>query len=101
MGKDSSAGKAAVRLLDNHIDQITAPLLEPILEMYAEEGAPFLSSFKKETPLVEEIQNYVAGPLKSRHSNITATDEYKTLAIHVEGEFAHAKPVIKASDDGK
>ena len=100
MGRDSSAGKTAANLLDHHMDRITAPLLDPILQMYAAEGAPFLSSFTGATPLVEEVQNYVAGALAKPHTNVTVTDAYKTLDFIVEGEFAHAKPTIGGGGSG-
>ena len=100
MGKDSSAGKKAAKLLDHHMDTVTAPLLEPLLQMGAEEGAPALSSFKGETPLVEAVQNHVAGALAGPHTNITVTDAYKTLDLHFEGEFAHAKPTIGGGGSG-
>jgi hypothetical protein len=100
MGRDSSAGKTAANLLDHHMDTVTAPLLDPILQMYAAEGAPYLSSFTGATPLVEEVQNYVAGALAKPHTNITVTDAYKTLEWIVEGQFAHAKPTIAAKGAG-
>jgi hypothetical protein len=82
------------------MDTVTAPILEPILQMYASEGAPVLSSFKGETPIVEAVQNYVAGKLARPHTNLTVTDAYKSLDLHFEGEFAHAKPTIGANASG-
>jgi hypothetical protein len=35
------------------INEVTAPMLEPILEMFEIEGAPFMSSFKGRTPWVK------------------------------------------------
>ena len=74
MGKDSSDGKKAVKFLDNHIDKITGPLLEPTLKMFAAEGNPFLSSYDGSTQLVVEAQNYIAGDLAKPHTNLTAKD---------------------------
>ena len=100
MGRDSSAGKTAANLLDHHMDTVTAPLLDPILQMYAAEGAPFLSSFTGVTPLVEEVQNYIAGALAKPHTNFTVTDAYKTNYYIIEGAFAHSKPTIGVGEDG-
>jgi len=43
------------------IDENTAPMLEPILELFEVEGAPFMSSFKNMTPWVKYGQEVVAG----------------------------------------
>lgn len=61
--------------------------MRPILEIYAAEGAPFLSSFKNSTPWVVEAQKYVAGDLMKNH-DLTFDDVYATK------NFAHAKPKI-------
>lgn len=46
LGKTSAEGKKAVAQLDKMIDEVTAPMLEPVLELFQIEGAPFMSSFK-------------------------------------------------------
>lgn len=53
--------KAAHNL--DHKHNVTAKMIEPILDIYAAEGAPFLSSFKNVTPWVVEAQKYVIGDL--------------------------------------
>ena len=67
-------------------------MLQPILDLYKVEGAPFLSSFENHTPWVLEAQKYVAGELGSTH-NITITDEYEAFSPP-SGNFSHAKPII-------
>jgi len=52
LGKDSDEGKASVKTIDYYIDEVTAPLLDPILEIYRIEGAPFMSSFRNSSPWV-------------------------------------------------
>jgi len=52
LGKTSDEGKKAVAVIDKMIDEVTAPMLEPVLELFHVEGAPFLSSFKNMTPWV-------------------------------------------------
>ena len=52
LGIDSDEGKLSVETIDYYIDEITAPLLDPILEIYRIEGAPFMSSFRNSSPWV-------------------------------------------------
>ena len=40
--------------LDFYVDNITAPIVEPILKIWEQEGATFLSTFKNTTPWVVE-----------------------------------------------
>ena len=61
LGKNSDEGKKAVAVIDEMIDENTAPMLEPILELFEVEGAPFMSSFKNMTPWVKFGQEVVAG----------------------------------------
>ena len=51
-GKDNSAD--AVKTLDHYIDDITAPTMEAILDIWRLEGASFLSSFNNSAPWVEQ-----------------------------------------------
>lgn len=44
----------ARRLLDNYIDNISGPMLNPIINMFTEEGAPFISSYRNSTPWAME-----------------------------------------------
>lgn len=69
-------------------------MLEPILDLFSYEGAPFMSSFKNSTPWVKKGQEFVAGDLM-KQKNIKVVDEYKTF-VAVSGEFSHAKPKIQA-----
>lgn len=92
LGKASPDGQKAGATIDKMIDTVTAPMLEPILEMFEIEGAPFMSSFKNQTPWVKAGQELVAGDLL-KQKNINVVDEYKTFVI-ISGEFSHAKPKI-------
>lgn len=51
-GHGSAEAKDAKAILDNQIDQ-AGKKLNPIIEMYAVEGAPFMSSFSNQTPWVQ------------------------------------------------
>lgn len=97
LGKDKSS--AAIAIIDHMIDDVAAPLLDPILDMYYLEGAPFISSFKNSTPWVQMTQELVAGDLMNER-NITVIDEYKTFVI-ISGQFSHAKPKIEPSPTNK
>jgi len=97
LGKNNSP--EAVAMIDHLIDEVAAPFLEPILDMYYLEGAPFISSFKNSTPWVQMTQELVAGDLM-KERNITVIDEYKTFVI-ISGEFSHAKPKIEPSPTNK
>jgi hypothetical protein len=94
LGKDKSY--AAVKMIDYLIDNIAAPLLEPVIDMYRIEGAPFISSFNDSTPWVQLTQAYVVGDVY-RTKNIEVVDEYKSFVI-VSGDFSHAKPKIQPSE---
>lgn len=96
LGKDTDEGKKGVAVLDKMIDENTAPMLGPILEMFEVEGAPFMSSFKNETPWVKFGQEVVAGKFMTE-KDISVIDEYKTF-IAITGEFTHAKPMIQKSE---
>lgn len=93
LGKDSEEGKKAAAVLDKFIDEDTAPMLEPILEMFEVEGAPFMSSFKNTTPWAKTGQELIAGNFM-REKNVKIVDEYKSFVI-VSGEFSQAKPKIQ------
>ena len=92
LGKDADDGKTAMQTLKTQIEEVTTPMLQPILDLYKVEGAPFLSSFENHTPWVLEAQKYVAGELGSTY-NITITDEYEAFSPP-SGNFSHAKPTI-------
>lgn len=77
--------------MNHYIEEVTAPMVEPILDIWALEGNPSLSSFKNSTPWVEEAQKYVAGDLADKFEY---NDEYKTFTA-IMGEFSHAKPTIE------
>jgi len=89
---DSDRQKAT-KTIDHMIDDVTTPMLKPVLAMSAIEGAPFLSSFKNSTPWAIEAQKYVAGELAGKYDT-EFVDAYKTMEYGIEGQFAHAKPVI-------
>jgi len=43
-------GQKAMKLLDEHIEKVTGPMLTPIIDLYKFEGAPFISGFNNTTP---------------------------------------------------
>jgi hypothetical protein len=90
-GHDSAAAKDAKSILDEQIDE-TGKRLVPIIEMYAVEGAPFMSSFRNQTPWVQIAQEVVADAVMAKQ-NIKVTDEYKTEGV-LTGDFEHSKPHI-------
>lgn len=94
-GKSSAAGSAAAKTIDHYIDEVTFPMIKPILAMYAQEGNTFMSSFKNSTPIVAESQKFVAADALKMNAELHFEDEYKTF-VAIEGEFAHAKPTITA-----
>ena len=60
-------GQAAFKILDNHIENVTGPLLNPILDMYRQEGAPFISGYNKETPFSDKAQDFVASGIRDKY----------------------------------
>jgi len=46
----------AVKTLDHFIDDLTTPVMDPILDIWRYEGAPFLSSYNTSSPWVAEAQ---------------------------------------------
>jgi hypothetical protein len=58
-GKDNQTD--SVKVLDHYIDDLTAPVMEPILNLWKWEGAPFLSNFNNSSPWVADAQRFVAG----------------------------------------
>jgi len=42
----------AVKTLDHYIEDVTAPVMDAILDIWSLEGAPFLSSFNNTSPWV-------------------------------------------------
>jgi len=40
--------------IDFYIQNITTPMIQPVLDLYKIEGAPFMSSFENVTPWVVE-----------------------------------------------
>jgi len=84
--------KAAHNL--DHKHNVTAKMIEPILDIYAAEGAPFMSSFKNVTPWVVEAQKYVIGDLmEMENHNFNVIDSYEAFSPP-SGNFSHAKPTI-------
>ena len=53
----------SVKTLDHWIDEVTAPIMDGILDIYRYEGAPFLSSFHTSAPWVQESQKYIASSI--------------------------------------
>lgn len=94
-GKSSSAGQAAAKTIDHYIDEVTLPMIKPILAMYAYEGNDFMSSFKNSTPIVADSQKFVAADALKLNAELHFEDEYKTFTA-ISGEFSHAKPSITA-----
>merc|ERR1712166_320052 len=94
-GKSTTAGAASAKVIDHYIDDVSFPMIEPILKMYAYEGNDFMSSFKGSTPIVIDGQKFVAGGALAMNADIHFEDEYKTF-VAITGEFAHAKPTITA-----
>jgi hypothetical protein len=94
-GKTTKTGAAAAKVIDHYIDEVSLPMIQPILKMYEYEGNDFMSTFKGFTPIVADSQKLVAGGAVSMNADIHFLDEYKTF-VAIEGEFAHAKPVITA-----
>mmetsp|Transcript_11799 Transcript_11799/g.19923 ORF Transcript_11799/g.19923 Transcript_11799/m.19923 type:complete len:221 (+) Transcript_11799:405-1067(+) len=46
--------------LDHYINEVTAPLLDPIVKAFRLEGASFFSGFEGQSPVVTEAQEFVA-----------------------------------------
>lgn len=99
LGKDSAAAGTARQTIDHYIDDVTTPLVQPILDMYALEGASFMSSFNNKSPIVEFAQQYVAGDLVNSE-DLKEIDAYKAEQYIVEGDFAHSKPQIQNITNG-
>jgi hypothetical protein len=78
--------------IDHYVQDITTPMIQPILDLYKIEGAPFISSFENRTPWVVEAQMHVAGDLL-KSQNITVTDQWEAFTPP-SGNFSHAKPNI-------
>jgi hypothetical protein len=57
-------GQAAMKVLDHHIEYVTKPMLQPIVDMYIEEGAQFIANMQKTTPYSLPAQAFVAGELQ-------------------------------------
>jgi hypothetical protein len=64
-GHGSAKAKDAKAILDNKIDE-SGKKLNPIIDMYAVEGAPFMSSFNNQTPWVKISQEMVAQPVMAK-----------------------------------
>ena len=94
-GKTSAAGSAAAKTIDHYIDEVSLPMIQPILDMYAYEGNTFMSSFKNSTPIVAESQKFVAKDALKQNAELHFDDEYKTFTA-ISGEFSHAKPTISS-----
>lgn len=92
LGKSSSE---AVKTLDYYIDTVTSSLITPILKVFEEEGAPFLSSFNTSSPFVEFAQSYIAGDL-GLSAHLTPLDTWEAFTPP-SGNFSHAKPNITDS----
>jgi len=96
-GQKSTTGAAAAKMIDHYIDEVTYPMIKPILKMYEYEGNTFMSSFKNSTPIVADAQRIVAGKALTSNEEIHFKDEYKTF-VAISGEFSHAKPSITVDD---
>lgn len=72
-------------------------MMQPILDLYKIEGAPFMSSFENVTPWVVEAQKHVAGDLLKTHK-IEVIDQYEAFTPP-SGNFSHAKPNITKNGD--
>jgi hypothetical protein len=92
LGKESDDGEKAKETIRYQVENVTAPMIQPILDLYKIEGAPFISSFENVTPWVVEAQKHVAGDLLKSH-NITVIDQYEAFTPP-SGNFSHAKPNI-------
>lgn len=97
LGKDTNEGKLAMNKIDFYIQNITTPMIQPVLDLYKIEGAPFMSSFENVTPWVVESQKHVAGDLL-KYQNITITDQWEAFTPP-SGNFSHAKPNITKDGD--
>ena len=93
LGKDTADSQKAIKVVDQMIDEVTAPMVDPILELFEVEGAPFMSSFKNATPWVRAGQEFVAGPFMVEEP-INVVDEWKSF-VAISGNFSHAKPKIQ------
>jgi hypothetical protein len=67
-GRDAPASAKSKALLDHYIGNITAPLVEPIIRMLAEEGAPFMSGYKNATPWATHASSMTAGVLNDKYT---------------------------------
>jgi len=67
-GQDAPASQKSKGVLDHYIDDLTAPLVDPIIRMLAEEGAPFMSGYKNSTPWAKHAQSFAAGELNDKYT---------------------------------
>jgi hypothetical protein len=83
---------AQAKVIDFYVDKVTAPMIEPVLAVYKEEGAPFLSTFDGVTSWVQSTQKIVAGDIGVQ-KKLEPVDAWKAFTPP-SGDFSHAKPNI-------
>lgn len=62
-GAHNQVAREAKNTLDHMIKDVTAPILEPILDLFQVEGNPTLNNFLNSTPWTEVAQKYAAGDM--------------------------------------
>jgi len=86
-------------MLDYYIDDMTAPMVEPVIEMLKYEGNSHIYREDANSSYwCAEAQKWTASTDITNNYDINFKDEQKTLEYVVEGEFAHAKPSIVSAD---
>lgn len=85
-------GSEAAKTIDYYIEEVSDYLFKPILEIFAIEGAPFLSTFDNHTKWVEIGQKYIDSDI-GVEKNLEALDSWEAFS-HPSGNFSHAKPNI-------
>ena len=76
-GQDAPASQISKVALDYYIFNLTAPLVEPIIRMLAEEGAPFMSGYKNMTPWAKHAQSFAAGELNDKYTFLLSDEWVK------------------------
>jgi hypothetical protein len=67
-GPTGPESEKAMALIDHYINDITFPLVQPIISMLNEEGAPFMSSYTNSTPWATYASSITAGPLVDKYT---------------------------------
>ena len=76
-----------MKIIDHHIDEVTKPMLEPIVEMYRYEGAPFISQFNESAWYSAVAQRFVAG-------DALPLDVVNDTQVEKDKDFGNMKPSI-------